>query len=328
MPRRSKGPYLYRDTARKQWVVRDGSRFIRTGCAENQHEEAQRFLAEYIGQKYRPAPSPTPLIADMLIAYNNEHLPTTRAAKNSAYNVANLTDFWGPKRIGEVTPANCREYAKDKTPSAARRDLEVLRAAIGYWHKFYGPLAVIPTLVLPPKAEPRERWLTAKEQKRLRKAAMAWPHLYRFVILGLKTGTRSGSLLALQWDWIDLKRGVMLRRAPGQAESKKRTPPVRLGKSLVRLLRLWKRRDKAIKHVIHYDGQPIKKLRRSWAAACKAAKIKGASPHTLRHTRATMLMQAGVAPWEAAGHLGMSVEMLQRVYGKHSPDFQSNAAEV
>jgi hypothetical protein len=41
-----------------------------------------------------------------------------------------------------------------------------------------------------------------------------------------------------------------------------------------------------------------------------------------------MLMQAGVAPWEAAGHLGMSVEMLQRVYGKHSPDFQSNAAEV
>jgi len=39
-------------------------------------------------------------------------------------------------------------------------------------------------------------------------------------------------------------------------------------------------------------------------------------------------MQEGVDHWEAAGHLGMSLEMLQRVYGKHSPEFQKRAAEV
>jgi integrase len=39
------------------------------------------------------------------------------------------------------------------------------------------------------------------------------------------------------------------------------------------------------------------------------------TPHTLRHTAATWLMQAGVDKWEAAGFLGMSVEMLDRVYG-------------
>ncbi len=39
-------------------------------------------------------------------------------------------------------------------------------------------------------------------------------------------------------------------------------------------------------------------------------------------------MQAGVSVWEAAGHLGMTVETLTRVYGKHSPDFQKKAAEV
>jgi integrase len=99
------------------------------------------------------------------------------------------------------------------------------------------------------------------------------------VILGLETGSRSGVLLSLQWDWIDLKRGVMVRRAPGEAESKKRTPPVRLGKSLVRLLQLWKRQDKGIKFICHYEGAQIKKLRRSWAAACRAAKIKGATAH-------------------------------------------------
>jgi integrase len=55
---------------------------------------------------------------------------------------------------------------------------------------------------------------------------------------------------------------------------------------------------------------------------------KNASPHTLRHTRATWLMQAGIDMWEAAGALGMSVNVLTKVYGKHSPDFQSRAAEV
>ena len=32
-------------------------------------------------------------------------------------------------------------------------------------------------------------------------------------------------------------------------------------------------------------------------------------------------MQAGVDKWEAAGFLGMNVEMLDRVYGHHHPDY-------
>jgi hypothetical protein len=37
-------------------------------------------------------------------------------------------------------------------------------------------------------------------------------------------------------------------------------------------------------------------------------------------------MQAGVDKWEAAGFLGMSVEMLDRVYGHHHPDHLRAAA--
>jgi hypothetical protein len=39
-------------------------------------------------------------------------------------------------------------------------------------------------------------------------------------------------------------------------------------------------------------------------------------------------MLEGVSIWEAAGHLGMSPTTLERVYGKHSPDYQKRAAEV
>jgi hypothetical protein len=37
-------------------------------------------------------------------------------------------------------------------------------------------------------------------------------------------------------------------------------------------------------------------------------------------------MQAGVDKWEAAGYLGMSVEMIDRVYGHHHPEHLRQAA--
>jgi len=39
-------------------------------------------------------------------------------------------------------------------------------------------------------------------------------------------------------------------------------------------------------------------------------------------------MQAGVDKWEAVGFLGMSVEMLDQVYGHHHPDHLRNAARA
>jgi integrase len=51
-------------------------------------------------------------------------------------------------------------------------------------------------------------------------------------------------------------------------------------------------------------------------------------PHIVRHTAATWLMQAGVAAFEAAGYLGMSVETLLEVYGHHHPSFQEKAAKA
>jgi integrase len=82
-------------------------------------------------------------------------------------------------------------------------------------------------------------------------------------------------------------------------------------------------------YVCHYNGQRIMKMRRSWRTAVRVAGLdKDVTPHTLRHTRATWLMQAGIDPWEAAGHLGMSLEMLERHYGHHHPDAQKRAAEI
>lgn len=331
MPRVSKGPRLYLDRKRGQWVIRDGRSFVRTGCASRDHRGSQEALAHYITAKHRPRPSPEPLIADMLNAYLIDVVPTKASAKNIAYCVGSLDRWWGTRALSDITPQACREYAATKKPTAARVDLEKLSAAVKHWHTEYGPLAKIPRIVLPPKPAPRERWLTRSEAARLLWAARRTSHLARFILLGIYTGSRSGAIRELQWSWIDFDSGLMRRRALGKADNAtKRRPHVRLGKRILTHLRRWRRLDGIHgRHVVHYDGAPIKDgFRTSWPNAVKRAGLAGVSPHTLRHTRATWMMQAGIDPWEAAGALGMSLRVLEATYGHHHTDYQKNAAEV
>jgi integrase len=331
MPRRKSAPRLYLDPKRQQWVVRDGTEFIRTGCIESDRRGAEKQLADYIARKHQPERSGAPLIADVLNVYAKEHVPDTATARDTAYNLSYLAAFWGSKRLSDVTPANCKAYGEGRTPAAARRDLEVLRAAINYWHRHYGPLPAVPFVVLPPKSVQRDRWLTRSEAARLLFAARRTQHLARFMLLGIYTGSRSGVLFNLTWEQVDLKAGVMYRRARGRAEdARKRTPPVRLGRRIISHLQRWQRLDGPMaKYVCHYRGGPVIRLHTSWPQAIARSGLDDeVTPHTLRHSRATWLMQAGVDMWEAASSLGMTVDTLSRVYGHHHPNYQRRAAEV
>jgi integrase len=329
MPRRRAAPRLYLDPARKQWIIRDGASFIRTGCTEHERAGAEGRLAAYLGQKHTPQRTNSPLIADILLAYSSEHLPHTASAKNASYGITDLAEWWGDRTLTDITARTCRKYASEKRPSWARRNLQTLHAAIQYWHQERGPLPSIPAIVMPPAEARRERWLTRSEAARLLWAARRTPHLARLILLGLYTGSRLNVMVELRWDWIDFARGVMLRRQPGAVESKqKKTPPVRLGRRMLAHLRRWRRLDgPRCQYVVHYDGQRIgRRPGSSWATAIRRAGLGAdVTPHTLRHTRATWLMQAGVDVWEASGHLGMSPAILIKVYGKHSP---KRAAEV
>ncbi|WP_192181110.1 hypothetical protein [Mesorhizobium amorphae] len=73
----------------------------------------------------------------------------------------------------------------------------------------------------------------------------------------------------------------------------------------------------------------MQKMRRPWYTAREFSELgEYVTPHILRHTRATWMMQAGIDLWKAAGAVGMSVKILEEVYGTHHPDFQKEAAEV
>jgi integrase len=269
-------------------------------------------------------------MADILLAYLRDRVPEMKS-RSAKYNVGKLAQFWGDKTLEDVTAANCRAYAKTRTQSAARADLEKLQAAIRYWHIEYGPLAKLPAVWKPPKPEPREKYLSPSEAARFVWETRRTEHLKRFVLIGLHTGSRAGVLRSLEWSWIDLERGQMRRRAPRAAEIKnKKAPPIRIPRKLLHFLRRWKRTDAGrTKYVVHYNGAQIKRdVQTAWRNAKERAGLPWLHPHILRHTAATWRVQRGISPWEVAGFLGMTVKVLEATYGHHSPDYQRAAADI
>jgi integrase len=273
-------------------------------------------------------------VADILAAYATDVAATRKSAVNISYNIGNLLRWWGQKRAGEITGRNCRAYAATKTAPAAAADLKTLRAACNHWSREYAALSPAPVVWKPEEGRPRERWLTRSELARLLQAARNVPHVRRFIIVAYYTGSRPGVVLRLQWDQLDLSKGVMARIRPGEAvgSSKKRAPPVRLGRRIIAHLTRWRLQDMAqeppVTYLCHLNGKPVEDPHASWARVVKAAGLEGVTRHTLRHTRATHLMQAGVDVWEAAGFLGMTVKTLETTYAKHHPSFQERAANV
>jgi integrase len=277
------------------------------------------------------------MIADVLKVYGEEVAVHRKSARNIGYHISNLLNWWGDKTAADVTIKNCRAYAGTKQTQGAAADLKYLGSALKHWDENpdYGPLKVRPKLWRPQANEPRDRYLTRSEAARLLKAARPYQHLRRMILLGLYTGSRPGVIMALTWDQVDL-RGKMLNRLPAGAkpDAKKRAPKVRLGYRILAHLKRWKKMDgdeQAICRLVSVHNPRLTVVEdphSAWAKVLKAAKLKGVTRHTLRHTRATWMMQAGVPIWEAAGFLGMTVKTLERVYGHHDPEHQERAANI
>lgn len=250
----------------------------------------------------------------------------------------------------------------EPSTGGARRDLEDLRAAINH-HSKEGLHRGVVGVWLPPKGAAKERWLTRNEAARLlwvcwrtkemqrrkhdggksdtpreptKKYTMR--HIARFILLGLYTGTRAAALAAAApqrgdgKSYVDLERGIYYRLMGGKRASNKRQPPVPLPPHLLAHLRRWAKPNEngdPPEHFVVWNGRPVKSVKTGFARACKLAGLgTDVTPHTLRHTCATWLMQAGVPIWEAAGYLGMSPELVEKTYGHHHPDHLKSAASA
>lgn len=331
MPRRSSGPRLWFDKKRGTWTIIDGRSRRRTGFTLEQTRPAEKFLGEYIASKHVVRDSATPFIADVLSAYATEHLAHKVSGSHILYDIRKLGKWWGEMRVAEISAKTCRAYvAHREAPGCSRRELAFLNAAIVYWHKEHGPLRTVPVVVLPPKPSPRKNFMTRNDAARFLLFARKTPHLARFFIIGWYTGSRRDVIAGTKWSMIDFKAETMQRKEKGWVETKKRAPPVRMGARLMAHLKRWRRLDgKDVVYVINWRGKRIARPISSWDRVRQEAGLpEYVTPHILRHSRATHMMQQGVDAWQAANALGMSLEVLTKVYGKHHPDWQKDAANA
>jgi integrase len=205
-------------------------------------------------------------------------------------------------------------------------------------HRREGLCSQVVEVVLPPERPARERWLTRSEAARLVLAAWRYreiqkgkptdrrsrQHVAKFVLVALYTGTRASAVCGAALEptvgrgWIDVEPGVFYRRPAGLRETKKRQPPVPLPPGLLAHLRRWKKHGQ--RFAVEWNRGPVADIGKAFGnTVANAGPGPDVMPHVLRHTAATWLMQAGVDMWEAAGFLGMTVEMLSQRYSHHHP---------
>ena len=351
--------------ARASWIIIDGGKHIATGCSARENTEAQECLGRYIIDKHRPNRRRRDIdeidIADVLAIYDEDCGERQKNKPKYDERLIRLTKWWGGKTLASVTGESCRDYVKfRRSNGGSRRDLEDLRAAINY-HAKQGFHRGVVCVVLPEKGLPRERWLTRSEAAKLLWTCWRYRetqtvhigklkgqkietnkrplrHIARFILIGLYTGTRAGAIATASpyraegKSFVDLDSGIFNRLAVGKRASAKRQTPVPLPNRLLAHLRRWSRLGISKCHFVEWNGTPVSSVKTGFGSAVRIAgldvTVGNVTPHTLRHTAATWLMQAATPMWEAAGFLGMSEKTLRDTYGHHHPDHLRGAANA
>lgn len=309
------------------------SRSTGTKCKES----AEQALADFVSVMNAPANGET------VNHYLDEYLRfkkmqiAEREQKQSDYKALEyalkpIRPVFGALRVEQVTPERCRAYAsklrkEGKSNATSGKSLAILRAALKHCEK-EGLLDKAPFIPLPRPPAPRDTYLTKEQIKKLLDAC-ASHHIKLFCLLAIHTTSRKGAILELQWSQVDMDNRLVHFNPPGRAQTSKRRVAAPINKTLYSALehaRLLAQTD----YVVEFEGHaPLKDIKRAFKSAVKRAELpSNVSPHTLRHTGATLLAQAGVDMYTIAGLLGDRVETVSRNYLKWSPDHLSNATNV
>ncbi len=282
--------------------------------------------------------------------------PTTAAGYRRA--VRTLTQRLGQVRIQDLTPLEVermyRSLIKDGLASKTVRNTHgVLRRALADAERL-GLIVRNPAATArPPSVERKEQTTWTPQELNTFFESTRGHRLFASFVLSATTGVRRGELLGLRWREVDLDAGrlAIVRTIttvdghPIEASTKtnRSRRRISLDAVTVEVLRSHRQRQEAERRIAgslwqdtdlvftREDGSALHPDRytRLFSRLVRAAGVPKIRLHDLRHTHATLALEAGVHPKVVSERLGhATVGITLDLYSHVSPTLDEAAAET
>jgi len=203
-------------------------------------------------------------------------------------------------------------YQKQLNPDRKLRHDRMVMSVILHYAKSQDRLATVPDLQIPEgdRSPVPGREYSNQEIKNM--LAHAPKNLSLHLEMQVKMGMRSGECDKLKWEYIDFEAGLI--RLPPQIVKNRygRIYPVDPDV----LKKLFDRQDNKSPYVFPNRRDPMKPKTRSdrqWQKLKVELGLRG-KRHWLRHTAVTRFIRAGIPPTMVQKALGMSDQVMKRVY--------------
>jgi len=244
-----------------------------------------------------------------------------------------FVDYLKPETLGQVTPALIEKYIRHRRKEGlantsindALKTLKALFNRAAELGLYSGANPFAKTKPLPLEKKP-PRFLTAEQIADVLDAAKSHgKDIHLFCALAVYAGLRAKEAAHARWEWFDLEQGTLTVQGAedGSFGTKgKRYRTIPLHAKLKEILEPIRQADGYLinpsktepgKWRVRYESK------RAFAFVMKVAKVEWCTPHVLRHTFASQLVQAGVSLYKVSQWLGHSDTRTTQIYAHLAP---------
>lgn len=172
-----------------------------------------------------------------------------------------------------------------------------------------------------------ERYLSDAELKRLMKVLRDYENrpMACIVLWLLATGARAGEARAATWEDINYEQRVWVIQSKSSKSKKRRSVP--LNDIALSVLDELKASGRTSGPLFVGKRGPYRHLTKNWERLCEAANLCGLRLHDLRHSYASMLVNAGHSLYEVQQALGHSDPKVTMRYSHLTKDTLQKAAD-
>jgi integrase len=269
-------------------------------------------------------------LTELLNQYQEKYLPQIISQKRTESCLARLRRL--DCTLEDLTYQKLSDYRSERllegvTDATVNREMSVLGSALLWGSK--NNLTNLKIRLPRTKETPKAKFWSGESLSKLI-ASTGDLKVRAFIQLMTFTGQRKNAVLGLKWSQVGHSSINFNDEDLPMAHRMKRRGIIPIKDELRKLLRELRKAFPGSEYVIPGDnGGRFGSLDRSFAIAANKAGLKGATPHQIRHSVASILVEGGVDMKEVSMMLGhSSVAITEKQYTHLSPSYLNKAASA